>query len=206
MKIKFIALSLCVLLLGANQAMAQESQEKQNKHEIRLMASDGITQGLIGTMAGGISDAFMGSKRSNQSYSLVYGFGYRYAIERFRLGADVAFCYSKADLKLLGDKDVSFKERDQQLFVLPTAEFTYFKRGLVELYGGASAGVSINRHSEKAQSEEGKKALNKAKQTTSFAYQVNPIAVRLGNERVGGFLELGFGHKGFLTAGLNIRF
>ena len=39
-----------------------------------------------------------------------------------------------------------------------------------------------------------------------FAYQVNPIALRVGNHRIGGFLEAGLGYKGFLTAGVSLRF
>lgn len=54
--------------------------------------------------------------------------------------------------------------------------------------------------------EIGKKAAKKSDLTTSFAYQVNPIAVRVGNDRVGGFVEAGFGYKGFLTAGLSFKF
>ena len=46
----------------------------------------------------------------------------------------------------------------------------------------------------------------KANFSTDFAYQVNPIAVRVGNERVGGFVEAGLGNKGFLTAGLSFKF
>ena len=41
---------------------------------------------------------------------------------------------------------------------------------------------------------------------TGLAFQVNPIAVRVGNDRIGGFLETGLGYKGFLTAGVSLRF
>ncbi|WP_300763879.1 hypothetical protein [uncultured Bacteroides sp.] len=41
---------------------------------------------------------------------------------------------------------------------------------------------------------------------TDFAYQVNPIALRVGNDRVGGFVEAGLGTKGLVTAGINFKF
>ena len=90
--------------------------------------------------------------------------------------------------------------------VLPAAEFVYYKRGLVELYGTAAAGVNLSRHKESALTDAGKKAVQKADLSTSFAYQVNPIALRVGNDRIGGFVEAGLGHKGFVTAGVSLKF
>ena len=62
------------------------------------------------------------------------------------------------------------------------------------------------RHKEGALTEAGKSQVQKASLSTNFAYQVNPIALRVGNERIGGFLEAGLGHKGFLTAGVSLKF
>lgn len=47
MKFKFIALSLC-MLASANLVKGQESKgfmPSENKHDIRLSVSDGLTQG-----------------------------------------------------------------------------------------------------------------------------------------------------------------
>ena len=49
-------------------------------------------------------------------------------------------------------------------------------------------------------------AAKKADLSTSFAYQVNPIALRVGNDRIGSFVEAGLGNKGFLTAGVSLKF
>lgn len=73
--------------------------------------------------------------------------------------------------------------------ILPTAEFVYYKRRLVELYGTAAAGVNLVRHTEKGLSEAGKAAARQTDLSTSFAYQINPIALRVGNDHIGGFLE-----------------
>ena len=209
MKFKLIALSLC-MVASANVVKGQSCQKdcsaSENRHEVRLSVSDGLTLGSVDILGIGLSDAITGSKRTNQSNSMVYGFGYRYALKRFRLGGDFGFAQSSSQLTLNGEQSPSIKEKELNFLILPTAEFVYYKRRLVELYGTASAGVNLVRHTEKGLSDAGKAAARKTDLSTSFAYQINPIALRVGNNRSGGVVEAGFGHKGFLTAGVSMRF
>ena len=107
---------------------------------------------------------------------------------------------------MAGEKAPSIKEKELNFLVLPTAEFVYFKRNLFELYGGASVGVDLVRQSESKLDEKGKSASEKNSLSANLAYQVNPIAFRVGNDRIGGFMEAGFGYKGFLTAGVSLKF
>lgn len=200
MKFKVFVLSLCIFA-GVNMANAQD-----NRHEIRVSVSDGLTQSAVDVLGLGLADAVTGSKRTDEKASIVYGLGYRYAVGRFRVGADLGFAHTTSKLTLSGDKMPSIKERELNLMILPTAEFVYLKSRLVELYGNASAGVSLKRHTETGLTEAGKAAAAKADLNTSFAYQVNPIALRVGNETIGAFVEAGLGHKGFITAGLSFRF
>ena len=200
MKFKVFVLSLCIFA-GVNMANAQD-----NRHEIRVSVSDGLTQSAVDVLGLGLADAVTGSKRTDEKASIVYGLGYRYAVGRFRVGADLGFAHTTSKLTLSGDKMPSIKERELNFMILPTAEFVYLKRRLVELYGNASAGVSLKRHTETGLTEAGKAAADKADLNTSFAYQVNPIALRVGNETIGAFVEAGLGHKGFITAGLSFRF
>lgn len=200
MKFKVFVLSLCIFA-GVNMANAQD-----NRHEIRVSVSDGLTQSAVDVLGLGLADAVTGSKRTDEKASIVYGLGYRYAVGRFRVGADLGFAHTTSKLTLSGDKMPSIKERELNFMILPTAEFVYLKSRLVELYGNASAGVSLKRHTETGLTEAGKAAAAKADLNTSFAYQVNPIALRVGNETIGAFVEVGLGHKGFITAGLSFRF
>lgn len=200
MKFKVFVLSLCIFA-GVNMANAQD-----NRHEIRVSVSDGLTQSAVDVLGLGLADAVTGSKRTDEKASIVYGLGYRYAVGRFRVGADLGFAHTTSKLTLSGDKMPSIKERELNFMILPTAEFVYLKSRLVELYGNASAGVSLKRHTETGLTETGKAAAAKADLNTSFAYQVNPIALRVGNETIGAFVEAGLGHKGFITAGLSFRF
>lgn len=200
MKFKVFVLSLCIFA-GVNMANAQD-----NRHEIRVSVSDGLTQSAVDVLGLGLADAITGSKRTDEKASIVYGLCYRYAFGRFRVGADLGFAHTTSKLTLSGDKMPSIKERELNFMILPTAEFVYLKSRLVELYGNASAGVSLKRHTETGLTEAGKAAAAKADLNTSFAYQVNPIALRVGNETIGAFVEAGLGHKGFVTAGLSFRF
>ena len=207
MKFKGIALFLCIVA-GINIAHGQDNSccLPSSKHEIRLAVSDGLTMGSADILGMGLSDALTGTKRTDTSYSLVYGLGYRYALDRFRIGADLGFSQSNSKLILSGDKSASIKERELNFLVLPTAEFVYYRRGIIELYGTAGAGVKMTRHTENGLTEAGKTSARKSDLSTSFAYQVNPIALRIGNNHIGGFMEAGLGHKGFVTAGISLKF
>lgn len=208
MKIKFIALLLCAAV-SSNVAKGQETTHNTRsmpRHEIRLSASDGLTLGLANVFGMGLSDAVTGSKRSDEKSSLVYSLGYRYSIAQFRVGADLGFVQSTSKLTLIGETAPSLKEKDLNFMLLPTVEFVYFKRGVVELYGGASAGVNLVNHTEKSLNQTATSNAKKSDLSTTFAYQVNPIALRVGNQRIGGFLEAGLGYKGFVTAGVSLRF
>lgn len=223
MKFKLFFLSLCVAV-SANLVSAQESSKgftpSENKHELRLSVSDGLTLGTTGILGNGLSDVVLGNKRSDEKVTMVFGLGYRYSIHRFRVGADLGFAQASSKITVAGDKAPSLKDKGLNFLVLPTAEFVYFKRNLFELYGGASVGVDLIRQTESKLDDKGKPAGAKAKAgaektksaseknslSANLAYQVNPIAFRVGNDRIGGFMEAGFGHKGFLTAGVSLKF
>lgn len=201
MNLKLIVLSLCVL---ANINLAKGQTD--NRNQIRFSVSDGLTLSTVDILGTGISDAITGGKRSDQKGTLLYGLGYRYSLNRFKVGADLGFARSSSKLTLTGESSPSIKEKNLNFLVLPTAEFVYLRKGLFEMYGSASAGINLSRHTEDALTEAGRKNLSKSDLTTSFIYQVNPIGFSVGNDRIGGFVEVGLGSKGFLTAGLSLKF
>ena len=131
MKIQLIALSLCVLA-STNLVKGQEHSKgftpSENKHEIRLSVSDGLTQGSVDILGMGLADAVTGSKRTDENYSLVYGFGYRYSLGRFKVGTDLGFSTSNSKLALAGEQAPSLKESNVNFLILPAAEFVYYKR------------------------------------------------------------------------------
>ena len=174
MKIKLIALSLC-LFTGVNLAKAQEASKNftpsENKHEFRLSVSDGLTQSTVDVLGIGLADAITGTKRSDERASMVYGLGYRYALNRFKLGADLGFSQTSSKLMLAGETAPSIKEKELNFLVLPTAEFTYFRRGLVELYDFGTIDILVN----------------------NAGITKDGVMMRMR-------------HKGFLTAGVSVKF
>ena len=170
MNLKLIVLSLCVLA-RINLAKGQTD----NRNQIRFSVSDGLTLSTVDILGTGISDAITGGKRSDQKGTLLYGLGYRYSLNRFKVGADLGFARSSSKLTLTGESSPSIKEKNLNFLVLPTAEFVYLRKGLFEMYGSASAGINLSRHTEDALTEAGRKNLSKSDLTTSFIYQVNPI-------------------------------
>ncbi len=207
MNLKTIVLSLCVASSISVTRAESKFTPSENKHDIRLSVSDGTTLTMTDIFGGALSEGLLGGKRTNEKVIGVFGLVYRYNIHRFRVGGDLGFALQSNKLTLNGQTTPSIKERKLNFMILPTAEFIYFKRNLVELYGSAAAGVNLCRESEKALNDEGKEAASKnASLSTTFAYQINPIAVRVRNDRVGGFVEAGFGTKGFVTAGISVGF
>ena len=210
MKIRSIILSLCIATcINAVQAQTKSSRftPSENKNDIRISISDGTPMTMTNIFGAGFADAILGSKRTDEKVLGVFGLGYRYTIQRFKVGGDLGFAHVSSKLAYTGQKAPSVKEKELNFLVLPTAEFTYFRRGVVELYGTASAGVNMKRHSESALTAEGRNlAKSKSSFSADFAYQVNPIAIRVGNDRIGGFVEAGFGTKGFATAGISLGF
>lgn len=208
MSMRMFFLALVVLSgFGSVQAQVKETAvSSNNKHEIRLSVSDGLPRTLSELVGFGIFDALLGTKRTDAKTYGVYSLGYRYSINRIRIGSDLAFASTSSKISFLQDETPSYKESNLSFLVLPTFEYQYYKKGIVELYGSVAAGVDVTRTSYDNLGS-GKTADQfKANYCTSFAYQVNPIAIRVGNDRVGGFMEAGLGVKGFLTAGISVRF
>lgn len=212
MEIKIFALSLCLLAsLGQASAQSDSKYASANRNEFRLGYSDGLTLGTASFWGMGLGDALTGTQRTDEQSSGVFELGYRYHINRFRVGLDLGLASVSSKLSYASGKGAAatkdVRETQQNFLVMPVAEMVYFKRGFIELYGSVAAGVDFTRTKEKGLTEVGKaKAQAKAQTSTDFAFQVNPIALRVGNSRVGGFVEAGLGYKGFLTAGVSLKF
>lgn len=194
------------ILSGPEAVNAQWNNKNENRHEIRISASDGLTRNSGDIFGIALVDALLGTKREDTKSSGVYSLGYRYSINRFRIGSDVSFSSTSSKLTLLRDQTPSIKEHNLSFMVLPAVEFQYYKRKLVELYGSAAGGVDLTRTSYKQIDNAKNHQLQETSLHTSFAWQVSPIAIRVGNKTFGGFLEAGLGHKGFLSAGVGVKF
>lgn len=187
-------------------ATAQESQ----KHEIRAGISDGIGLvtgiGFIDAAGESIRLQTSGSKMTNiRSTSFnMYEVGYRYRLsDQIKIGADIGYLNAEKVFKsTTGANKTQEVRKANYLVFLPTAEFSYIKTPLLNFYGSGAAGAIFGRVQEVKNLTTGKTT---GKNSVSFAYQVNPVGLRVG-KRLGAFAELGFGYKGLATLGANFKF
>ncbi len=207
MRIKILALSLCCIFGASHVAAQTHRQGCDNRNEIRIGYSDGLTLGTASFWGIGLGDALTGTKRTDEKSSGVIGIGYRRHCNRFRAGFDLGFASAGSKYDYAGSKQEDIKETQLNFIVMPVAELVYFRKGILELYGSAAAGVDVISKKEKGLTQVGKEhAVTKGKTSTDFAFQVNPIALRVGNDHIGGFVEAGVGYKGFVTAGVSVKF
>lgn len=217
MNLKVTVLFLCSLLsplfLYARNEVKENKFQPANRHEIRISFSDGIPLSMANFLGTGLADAFTGTRHDNSESHGLFGIGYRYGIDRWKFGMDFSFGNTTCDITSVFKNMMPVRRNNLNFLVMPTGEMVYFKRGLVELYGSAALGVLFERTVYDVYHEEQTTGFFSPAYTSypsdfsaSLAFQVNPIAIRVGNERIGGFLEGGVGYKGFVTAGISIRF
>ncbi|MEO8532690.1 MAG: hypothetical protein ABI441_03020 [Flavobacterium sp.] len=177
------------------------------KNEFHVAYSDGFTLGAVNTFSNVLStaivDGFTGEKTkltSESSFGMLE-VGYKYQIgERFRLGLDIG--YQKYNEKTVTEKTLKTVKREATFIVfMPNLNFSYIKTPLLDFYGSLGAGAVLTN--EKVTESNNKKAATENQM--DFAWQVNPVGLRVGKS-LGGFAELGFGTKGFVTAGINYKF
>ena len=205
---KMYTFAACVLL-AAEPVHAQEKADSSlHCHEIKIAYSDGLILGGMNVWETGLLDAVTGVKRSNLELTGVFGLGYRYGLnKKFKIGIDTGLATVTSEVTSTSDKTPSIKLKDLYLLLCPTVDLVYSKRKIWQFYGSASLGPIFSRHYETGLTVRGKELVqHDSKFETAFAYQINPIGLRAGNSRIGGFVEAGLGYKGFATIGLSLGF
>jgi hypothetical protein len=132
------------------------------------------------------------SKRDGLAYILNYG---RVVKEDVKLS--LSFGFQKFDVDLYAiNYQVATLEFSYYTFMV-RGDYTWYRKGWTNLYSGAALGLSAvtEEHEEEDLDET----------EYYFAFHVNAIGARLGN-RVAGFVELGFGYSGILSAGITAAF
>lgn len=217
MRIALFILSLC-LISEMVYGLCTPDKEKyffcpKKKHAIKLSVSDGLTLSITNFLGIGDFDPMLDTGSYDQTTSGVIGIGYRYSINRFKVGGDFGFANVTTKKSNYADYYYSIKDRKQNFLILPIVEYLYYKtdclvskKGILELYGSVSSGMDFTRSIESRFAESNKIVFIKSDLIARFAYQINPIAILIGNDTIGGFLELGIGYRGFLTAGISLNF
>ena len=194
--------------IGLAGGMAAEGVPAEGAHEIRVSISDGLPLSITSFLGMGLADIFVGARRTDSQSSGVMSVGYRYVTSRIRAGIDLSVIGISSKLVYDDEVEPSAKEHVTYFMVLPTAEFTYYRHAAIEVYGTAAVGVNLSHKGYKGMNGGGERvaAQDDAYLSSDFAFQINPIGLRLGSARIAGFIEAGLGYKGFVTVGTSYRF
>ncbi|MEG1837870.1 MAG: hypothetical protein RR220_01070 [Bacteroidaceae bacterium] len=181
MKTKLTTLLLFfVSILSPTILNAQVKSDELSKNRIKVAYGDAsyvsIADVFFGSLVGGSGDI---STIGN------FSVGYRWLTNnsRWALGGD--FSYTVSNEKFNNGEKLSYNF----FSIVPTAELYYIKSGICRLYGTVGVGPMI--------SDDG---------AFGTAFQINPIALRIGNNKIAGFIELGVGYKGIANLGIEIGF
>lgn len=149
-----------------------------------------ISKGLIGGLIG--YDEM--SVESKYAFTLSY---LHRPDNRISFGGDLIFEQTRTTYKPNSGTLPELKSNDNWLAVMPRMDMKWINASAFKLYSSLAAGVSLY-NSENPQSGE---SANK----TTFAFQVSPVGVRLGNA-FAVYAEVGFGFRGMLHGGLSYKF
>ncbi|WP_223609591.1 hypothetical protein [Chryseobacterium sp. OSA05B] len=152
---------------------------------------------------------FQNNKEKDISHDRLITTGYRYVLtDRIKVGLDLAYSTNKTYYLIENNytKDkVTTVVKDQFYIIMPTASYSYIKKGLFDFYGTLSAGVAFNKVKYSIKNNNSLSLQNPDQSSTLFAYQITPAGLRVG-KKIGGFVEAGFGYKAVLVAGIDYKF
>lgn len=118
--------------------------------------------------------------------------------ERWQYGASVMYGHSKSDMTLRGDV---FAHRYVDYYgIAGETSYAYHNREKLKLYALVGAGVSFATEFYRNFDD-----FNKIEKHRFFEYHITPIGIRYG-KKWGGFAEIGYGYRGFISIGLFYNF
>ena len=91
------------------------------------------------------------------------------------------------------------------LTAMPSVKFNWLRKKNFGLYSSLSAGIMVADLGASGSITKDPEVKNAEETVTSFMFNINPIGAEFGGA-FRGFVELGFGEKGLLCAGLRYKF
>jgi len=144
--------------------------------------------GIIGTAG------FLRQEASRATPAIIVTYG-RFVKEELRMSLSVG--YQKFDVEWFIADDPWFTAEVSYLHVMVRGDYTYYTTEWVNLYSGAAIGLAVVTEEEREEKDTDTEYW--------FAFHVNALGARIG-KRVAGFVELGFGYNGILSAGITAAF
>ena len=126
------------------------------------------------------------------SFTLSY---YYQALPWLQVGAEASTIIDYETWRRKGPGQVPYYLRTN-LNLAAAVRFNYYHRNITDLYSGLALGTSIRMHSSESQAITSSAAW--------VAWSVTALGVRFGKQ-VYGNVEIGWGYKGFFSAGVGVR-
>lgn len=189
-----ILLTILGLMLIVKPAEAQESRDMAKyANQFSVSVSDNSALytamslgGIIGTMFTAPFGTELGDIYDYGAYTLSYSHSLG---KRFRIGGDITYAATYMNFK---NEEGAIQSSATMHFpmIMVSGRCDYVRKKNFIFYGDAALGAM---------------ACIGDGATFSPAFQIDPLGFRFGRQ-VAGFLEVGFGMRGILTAGLEVSF
>ena len=205
MKKLFLSL-LCVgLILEITAQELENVQQSMPKHEIYtglgLLNDNQMVAMLADVISTVVTLGYLVEPGTYHAFTPFIGYRYWFT-KRFSLGG--IFAFDVNSVKVYNSADPKQKREVNRYYMTFAVEpkFNYISKPAFQLYGYLGLGATIVTFAN-ANFDDGSQA--EISRVPYFNVHVTPIGARFGKE-FGGFVELGYGYKGIINAGVSYRF
>jgi hypothetical protein len=201
-----------ILLLALTGAVFLQ-QAKAERHIFRASWSDATPLLIADLFVEGLSSAVTGTETKMDDFKGMVTLGYRYKLSRLAVGADVSYANLSQRVRLPAEEfstgsEFSIRERGNYFLFMPALEFVYVKLPFVDFYTSMAVGYMYSSVEQTGLTSLGNSFLAHSEKPggSSFAFQYNPLGIRVGVDRLAAFAEAGIGFRGFVCLGVDYRF
>jgi len=205
MKRLFLCLVFVGMIFDISAQELQDTQVSVPKHEVYAglgLLNDNQMIAMVSDVI--VTVLTLGYAIEPGSYQALTPFlGYRHWFtKRFSLGG--IFAFDVNSVKVYNSADPKQKREVNRYYMTFAVEpkFNYISKPAFQLYGYLGLGATIVTFAN-ANFDDGSQA--EISRVPYFNVHVTPIGARFGKE-FGGFVELGYGYKGIINAGVSYRF
>lgn len=195
MKIKSIILLACMFLSYSIGAKASDYEYPQ--HEISVgYGVIGMTD--IASIFGEVfAGAFTGTVDELNTTGEISA-QYLYNINKtWAVGCAAMYAGTKAY-----NKDHTCNQTSNFIALMPSVRATWFHAKHFGMYSRAAVGGLLDFSTTKNTGTNN--SSDDSSTTGTYAFQVSPVAMEFGSNKVSGYLELGFGMQGMIMAGVRV--
>lgn len=213
---KSLLIAICILLSAPSALLAKGNKQRHyndnydyidyKKSEIYIQYGAPTIIELTNQLDSKTQSDF-GIKTGKHKYTGVGGVGYNFFINPY-LSLGAYFGISEADMTLIDAAKGTelYTNHIRNYTALAGINWTYFRSGIWEASCGCSLGFARLDETHVLTSPGSNIKTPKEDDRYAFAYNLTATRVRVGGGVLGGFLEVGFGYKGLVNAGLSVKF